>query len=59
MTQCSRATAVSLPAQPYAEIEEDLARPDELELRELINRTEEDIAQSRTVSDPKVKVRLK
>lgn len=58
ITQRGRAAAVLLPAERYAEIEEDLARLDELELHELINRAEEDIAQGRTISHRKVKTRL-
>lgn len=59
ITQRGRAAAVLLPAERYAEIEEDLARLDELDLRELINRAEEEIAQDRTTSHQKVKARLK
>jgi prevent-host-death family protein len=58
ITQRGRAAAVLMPARRFVEIEEDLARLDELELQQFINRAEEDIAQGRTVPHRKVKARL-
>ncbi len=58
ITHRGRATAVLMPAQRFVEIEEDLARLDELELQQLITCAEEDIAQGRTTSHREVTTRL-
>jgi len=50
---------VLLTARRYAEIEEDLTRLDELELLEMINRAEADIAKSRTISHQQVQSEIR
>jgi prevent-host-death family protein len=58
ITQRGRAAAVLMLATRYEQIERDLARLDELELREMLAAAEAQIAQKKTVSHRKVKERL-
>ncbi|MGH9832010.1 MAG: type II toxin-antitoxin system Phd/YefM family antitoxin [Blastocatellia bacterium] len=58
ITQQGRAAAVLMPVARYEQIEQDLARLDELELREMLAIAEAQIAQKKTVSHRKVKERL-
>lgn len=58
ITQRGRAAAVLIPVARYEQIEEDLARLDELELREMLVEAEKLIAAGQTVSHRKVKERM-
>ncbi len=58
ITQRGRAAAVLIPVSRYEQIEQDLARLDELELREMLAVAEAQIAQKKTISHRKVKERL-
>ncbi len=58
ITQRGRAAAVLVPVARYEQMEEDLARLDELELREMLAVAEAQIAAGRTVSHRKVKERM-
>ncbi len=58
ITQRGRAAAVLLPVARYEQIEEDLARLDELELREMLSEAEKQIAAGQTLSHRKVKERI-
>jgi len=59
ITQRGRASAVIISAKRYAEIEEDLKALDDLELIQLVETAEHDVAQKKTVSHSTVKKRLK
>ena len=59
ITQRGRTAAVLLTAKRYAEIEADLKRLDELELLEIIEKSRQDIAEKKTLSQDEVKRRLK
>lgn len=58
ITQRGRAAAVLMPVARYEQIEEDLARLDELELRAMLSEAEKQIASGQTVSHRKVKERM-
>ena len=58
ITQRGRPAAVLLSAKRYAEIEEDLAAFDDLEIERLIAEGEKDIANGNTLSQEEVKRRL-
>ncbi|MGH9837523.1 MAG: type II toxin-antitoxin system Phd/YefM family antitoxin [Blastocatellia bacterium] len=58
ITQRGRAAAVIISVARYEEIEEDLARLDELELREMLILAEAQIAAGQTISHKKVKERM-
>jgi len=58
ITQRGRAAAVIISVARFEEIEEDLARLDELELREMLTQAEAQIAAGQTVSHEKVKERM-
>ena len=55
VTQRGRATAVIINANRYAEIENDLERLDELELMEMIEISQQEISESKTISQDEVK----
>ena len=58
ITQRGRAAAVLMPVALYQQMEEDLARLDELELQEMLAVAEAQIAAGQTVSHGKVKERV-
>jgi prevent-host-death family protein len=58
ITQRGRAAAVLLSAARYAEIEKDLARLDELELREMLAAGRQAKAEGRTLTNEEVKRQL-
>jgi prevent-host-death family protein len=58
ITQRGRAAAVLLSAARYAEIEKDLERLDELELREMLAAGQQAKAEGRTLTHQEVKRRL-
>ena len=58
ITQRGRAAAVLLSATRYAEIEQDLERLDELELREMLVAAQQAKAEGRTLTHDEVKRRL-
>ena len=58
ITQRGRAAAVLMPVARYQQMEEDLARLDELELREMLTVAEAQIAAGQTISHRKVKERI-
>ena len=58
ITQRGRAAAVLMPVARYQQIEEDLARLDELELRDMLATAESQIAAGQTISHRKVKERI-
>jgi len=58
ITQRGRAAAVLVPVARYEQMEEDLARLDELELREMLTVAEAQIAAGQTISHQKVKDRI-
>ena len=58
ITQRGRAAAVIISAECYTQIEEDLERLDELELREMVKAVREARAAGETLSHAEVKKRL-
>jgi prevent-host-death family protein len=58
ITQRGRASAVIISTERYSEIEEDLKRLDELELIEMVEKSRQQIAEGKTLSQDKVKKRL-
>ncbi len=58
ITQRGKPSAVLISAKRYAEIEEDLAAFDDLELERLIAEGEKNIAEGNTLSHEEVKRRL-
>lgn len=58
ITQRGRAAAVLLPVSRYEQIEEDLARLDELELQAMLAQAEAQIAARQTLSHQEVKQRM-
>lgn len=58
ITQRGRAAAVLLPVARYQQMEEDLQRLDELELREMLQIAESQVAARQTISHQSVKDRL-
>ncbi len=58
ITQRGRAAAVLMPVARYQQMEEDLARLDDLELREMLATAELQIAAGQTISHRKVKARI-
>jgi prevent-host-death family protein len=58
ITQRGRAAAVLMPVARYQQMEEDLARLDELELRDMLATAESQIAAGETISHQKVKERI-
>ena len=58
ITHRGRAAAVLIPVAQYEQIEEDLARLDELELREMLTQAEARIAAGQTMPHKKVKERM-
>ena len=58
ITQRGRAAAVLIPVARYQQMEEDLIRLDELELRDMLAAAESQIAAGQTVSHRKVKEKL-
>ena len=58
ITQRGRAAAVLLPVARYQQMEEDLQRLDELELREMLTAAEAQIAAGQTISHQSVKDRF-
>lgn len=58
ITQRGRAVAVLMPVARYQQMEEELARLDELEVRELLAVAEAQIAAGQTVSHRKIKERI-
>ncbi len=58
ITQRGRAAAVLMPVARYHQMEEDLARLDELELRDMLVVAEAQIAAGQTVAHRKVKARI-
>ena len=59
VTQRGRATAVLMTAERYSEIEADLKRLDELELLEMVEKSRQEIAEGKVLSQDEVKKRLK
>jgi prevent-host-death family protein len=58
ITQRGRAAAVLVPVRRYEQIEEDLARLDELELQAMLVEAEAQIAARQTISHQDVKARM-
>lgn len=58
ITQRGRASAVLISAKRYAQIEEDLALLDDLELLEMIDEAKKALADGDTISHDEVKRRL-
>lgn len=58
ITQRGRASAVIISTERYSEIEEDLKRLDELELIEMVEKSRQQIAEGKTLSQDEVKKRL-
>lgn len=58
ITQRGRASAVLISARRYAEIEEDLALLDDLELLQLLDEAKQAVANGDTISHEEVKKRL-
>jgi prevent-host-death family protein len=58
IAQRGRAAAVLISARRYEQIEEDLSRLDELELREMVARGTEDVRAGRALSQREVRARL-
>ncbi len=59
VTQRGRASAVLISAERYTEIEADLKRLDELELLEMIEKSNQDIKDNNLLTQDEVKKRLK
>jgi prevent-host-death family protein len=59
ITHRGRPAAVLISADRYAQIEDDMAKLDELELAEMVARAREAIADGRTVSHEQVKDRFR
>lgn len=58
ITQRGRAAAVLMPVRRYEQIEEDLARLDELELQAMLAQAEAQVAARQTISHQEVKERM-
>lgn len=58
ITQRGRPAAVLVCATRYSQIEEDLAKLDELELVDMVTRSREALSRSKTLTHKQVKVRL-
>ncbi len=58
ITQRGRASAVIISTERYSEIEEDLKRLDELELIEMVEKSRQQIAEGKTLSQDEAKKRL-
>lgn len=59
VTQRGRASAVIISAEKYSEIEADLKRLDELELLEMVEKSNQDIKDGNLLTQDDVKKRLK
>lgn len=58
VTHRGRVSAVLISAERYSEIEDDLKRLDELELLEMVEKSNQDIKNNNTLSQDEVKKRL-